>query len=127
MNTLILTLALLVPSQQNEAAYVKFYGELLPSGNRYLQKRLSDGSECDVLTDTHAWEIDFAEKWAEAIGQSLHYAEITNKKPGIVLITDNGKDWQCLVRCARLCGKLGIELRVYPKQSDEFLEKYMKK
>jgi hypothetical protein len=31
-------------------------------------------------------EFDWAEKWAEAVGQSLHYARMTGKRPGIVLI-----------------------------------------
>ena len=35
---------------------------------------MKDGTRCDILTSTHAIEVDFAKKWAEAIGQSLNYA-----------------------------------------------------
>ena len=42
-----------------------------------------DGTRCDILTDTHAIEVDFADKWAEAIGQSLKYATQTGKKAGM--------------------------------------------
>ena len=37
---------------------------------------MKDGTRCDILTATHAIEVDFAKKWAEAIGQSLNYAII---------------------------------------------------
>ena len=47
---------------------------------------MPDGTRCDILTDTHAIEVDFADKWAEAIGQSLNYAMQTGKKAGIVLV-----------------------------------------
>jgi len=43
---------------------------------------LSDRTRVDCLTDTHAIEIEFANKWKEAIGQSLHYSLMTGKKTG---------------------------------------------
>ena len=49
---------------------------------------LEDKSKVDCLTDTHAYEVDWADgmKVYEAIGQSLYYASQTNKKPGIILL-----------------------------------------
>ena len=47
---------------------------------------MPDGTRCDILIDTHAIEVDFADKWAEAVGQSLNYAIQTGKKAGIVLV-----------------------------------------
>jgi len=47
---------------------------------------LPDRTRVDCLTDKHAIEYDFGKKWAEAIGQSLHYAMHTGKRAGIVLI-----------------------------------------
>ena len=40
---------------------------------------MKDCTRCDILTATHAIEVDFARKWAEAIGQSLNYAMHTGK------------------------------------------------
>ncbi len=50
--------------------------------------RLTDSSRIDCLTDTHAYETDWADglKVYESIGQSLYYAAETNKKPGILLL-----------------------------------------
>jgi hypothetical protein len=55
--------------------------------------RLPDAARIDCLTDTHAIEFDFADKWAEAIGQALYYASQTGRRAGIVLIIrGDGKD-----------------------------------
>ena len=50
--------------------------------------RLPDRSRVDCLTDTHAYEADWADglKVYESIGQSLYYAAETGKKPGILLL-----------------------------------------
>lgn len=53
--------------------------------------RLPDGTRADCMTDTHAIEYDFANKWDEAIGQSLNYAFQSNKRAGIVLIIEKRK------------------------------------
>lgn len=53
---------------------------------------LKDLTRVDIVTDTFAIEVDFAKKWAESIGQSLHYGLVLNKKPGILLLVDGHKD-----------------------------------
>jgi len=48
----------------------------------------------DILTADYAIEVEFANKWKQAIGQSLWYGLQTNKTPGIVLVkkaTDQNK------------------------------------
>ena len=68
--------------------------------NKYCEGQLEvvliDKTRCDCLTDTHAIEYDFANKWAESLGQALHYSRIANKKPGIVLILEKETDWKHL-------------------------------
>jgi hypothetical protein len=51
-----------------------------------MEVLLQDGTRCDIITKTHAIEVDFADKWAEAIAQSLGYARQNNKKEGIYSI-----------------------------------------
>ncbi len=50
-----------------------------------------DFTRVDCLTDTHAVEFDFANKWAESIGQDEHYAIMTGKHGKVVLILENTK------------------------------------
>lgn len=58
-----------------------------------LEHRLSDGTRVDCLTREYAVEVEYAPKWAEAVGQSLFYAKMTGRKAGIVLImTERGDE-----------------------------------
>ena len=49
----------------------------------------SDFTRVDCLTDIHAVEFDFANKWAESIGQALHYSHMTGKRAKVVSILEN--------------------------------------
>jgi len=84
---------------------------LAPKYNAKIEVRMRDGTRCDLLTPTHAIEVDYARKWAEGIGQALHYADLTGKKPGVVLLmTRKLTDWYAAVRISKLCGKYGVDL-----------------
>lgn len=50
-----------------------------------------DYTRVDCLTDKYAVEFDFANKWAESIGQALHYQRMTGKKAKVVLILEDPK------------------------------------
>ena len=54
--------------------------------------RLPDRERVDCLLDQYAVEFDFSDKWAESIGQALLYANETGRRPGVVLISENGED-----------------------------------
>lgn len=56
---------------------------------RAIEYVLSDKTRVDCVTDTHAIEFDFANKWAEAIGQALFYGAMTHKRAGIVIIVED--------------------------------------
>lgn len=60
--------------------------------NGITEYKLKDRTRVDCLTKTHAIEHDFANKWAEAVGQSLHYARLTGKKAGIALIVEKSRE-----------------------------------
>lgn len=77
------------------------------------QFRTPDGSYVDVLTPTHAIEVDYGPKWKEAVGQALFYAITTEKQPGIILLV---RDWDrervYYLRCLAVCARHGIKLMV---------------
>ena len=61
--TFFLLLALPLFGKQSERYYQeKFAREI---GGR-VEVVMKDGTRCDILTATHAIEVDFAKKWAEA-------------------------------------------------------------
>lgn len=77
----------------------KFYqSEWCTDHNGQVEYILPDKTRCDCLTDEYALEFDFGPKWAEAIGQALHYSLWTSKKSGIVLILENKTDNKYWIR-----------------------------
>ena len=70
---------------ENEAYYSEKFCNEMSGQSEYV---LKDLSRVDCLTDTHAFEVDWAEgmKVYEAIGQSLYYSSETGKLPGILLL-----------------------------------------
>ena len=76
-----------------------------------MEQSLLDRTRVDCLTDEYAIEVDFAKKWAEAVGQSLYYALMTEKKPAIgIIVRDNKKDKRRLKRVERLADKYHIKI-----------------
>lgn len=61
---------------------------------------LEDGTKPDCITETHAVEFEFAgHKWYESGFQSLHYAMLSGKRAGVVMILKKSEDekyWQRL-------------------------------
>lgn len=78
--------------------------------NGETEVRLADGTRADCITKNYAVEVEFASKWAEAVGQSLHYADLAGKQPAILLIIERGKDWRYYNRLKRTARKEGIRL-----------------
>tara|TARA_R110000824_G_scaffold323606_1_gene510536 strand:+ start:284 stop:676 length:393 start_codon:yes stop_codon:yes gene_type:complete len=78
------------------------------------------GARCDVLTDTHAWEVEWMKKYNEAPGQAILYAALFNKKPGIILLS-KGEDRDSIyyLRCAVVCKSAGIDLQVVETDNKE--------
>ena len=74
---------------------------------------MPDGTRCDILTDTHAIEVDFADKWAEAIGQSLNYAMQTGKKAGIVLVLKYRGDEKHLERLMEMTRHCSMDIEIF--------------
>lgn len=82
-----------------------------------MEYKLFDNTRVDCLTKTYATEFDFANKWAESIGQSLYYAQETNKKPAVVLILEKDSDMIYYNRAKKLADNYNIQLW-YMKASD---------
>lgn len=95
----ILLLILFVLGSSDIIAAEKDYQHKYCKGQ--IEFVLPDRTRVDCLTEDHAIEYDFGKKWAEAIGQSLHYAMHTGKRAGIVLIIGE-KDSRFFRRCAAI-------------------------
>ena len=95
-------------SKHNEKYYqTKLCNEL----DGVMEQRLLDRTRVDCLTDEYAIEVDFSKKWAESVGQSLHYALMTGMKPAVVLIVrETKKDKRHMKRLEALAEKYDIKI-----------------
>ena len=77
-----------------------------------LEVVLPDKTRIDCLTSEYAVEVDFGHKWAEAIGQALHYAMWTGRRGGIVLILSPG-DERFLTRALHVVNHYNLPISVW--------------
>ena len=69
-----------------------------------------DRTRCDCLTNSHAIEFDFGKKWAESIGQALHYSIETGKRAGVVLILEKSGDYKYWSRLNTIIDHFGLPI-----------------
>lgn len=77
--------------------------------NAEIEHRLPDGSRVDILSPEYAIEVEWSDKWPEAIGQALWYAKATDRPAGIYLLLRNNHD-EDYIRCVAICRDLNIKL-----------------
>ncbi len=112
-----------LPSQAREAAWRDALSAEL---NGRHEVRI-EGGRVDVMTDTEVIELDWPHKWHEGLGQALHYAGATGKKPVLALISySQGPDRLRPQSRARFdmvekyCSQNGVRLIVlFPSQPRE--------
>ena len=82
---------------------------------------MGDRTRCDIVTATHAIEVDWSKTCAEAIGQSLNYSFQTNLRAGIILIMDTPTDTREAIRVNSIIRHydLPVTLWVIDKQNEE--------
>ena len=120
LGLLIATTLLLAGCSSPEKLNEKWYQErwCAKEGGE-AEVRLEDKTRCDCLTGDYAIEVDFARKWAEAIGQSLHYAKMTGEQAGILLIVEGTKDEKYLARLQNVIKYHNLPIKVWTTQQSE--------
>ena len=88
-------IAAATPSYSQSSQLESFYADIWCNAhNGMLEVATKKNTRIDCLTDKYAVEADFDEKWAEGLGQSLHYSAESGKRAAVLLIIQNhnGKD-----------------------------------
>jgi hypothetical protein len=75
----VLALTLLATSVAAAAAKDERHYQRQYCAGMELEHRLPSGGRIDCLSSEYAIEVDYADKWAEAIGPSLYYAGSTQR------------------------------------------------
>jgi len=80
---LLFSVAMFSQTKQRESYYQDKFAKIVGGETEVV---LSDGTRADIVTKNYAIEVDFADKWAESIGQALNYGRLLNKEAGILLV-----------------------------------------
>jgi len=105
---------LIAKRDHSEKYYQQLTCEMFDDGEAIMEYRLPDGTRVDCLTEDFAIEHDFADKWAESIGQCLYYAAMTGKRPGIILIMEDPlKDQKYLNRVLETISYHNLDITVW--------------
>ena len=85
------------------------------------------GGRVDLVTEEHAFEIEWANKWKESIGQALWYAVQTTKKPGIILILKDASQYKYFIQLNTALDYAGltdkVDVFLFPNDFKAFLKK----
>ena len=79
-----------------------------------VEVELPEGPRVDCLTPKYAIEMDFARKWPEAIGQSLHYSLLTGREAGIVLILKTPGETHHLKAAQKVIQHYNLPITLWP-------------
>ena len=104
-------------TRQRESYYQREFAKVIGGETEVV---LEDRTRCDIVTNNYAIEVDFAEKWAESIGQSLHYEEILGKQAGVLLVMEGTKDERFLDRLMPIAAKYGITVWTWDWTTDNW-------
>lgn len=75
----------------------------------------------DIVTDRYAIEVDWVANWHCALGQAIHYAHDTKKKPvmALCLRADEPLNEDLLAHIERVAQSVGVEVWVIKMTKDE--------
>ncbi len=107
---ILFSISALSQTRENEKYYQEAFADMIGGETEIT---LSDRTRVDVMTETHVFEVDFAAKWAESIGQSLHYQGMTGKQAGVLLVMKGYHDDRFLDRLMGVAAKHGIDVWVW--------------
>ena len=83
------------------------------SNGGVIEYRTKYGTYVDCLTEEYAIEVEFDYNWKESIGQSLHYAEATNKKPAVLIIKRAKSKKDYLLELNQTIDKFNLPITIF--------------
>ena len=74
---------------------------------------VSVSDQYDCLSEKYVIEFDYADKWYESIGESLHYALQTSRKACIVLIMEKESDVKYWIKLKKTIKHYSLPIDVW--------------
>ena len=94
----------------SEAEYQK---EWCAKHNGEIDYKTQEKTTVDCLTDTYSVELDYAEKWVQAMRKSRDHSLSTGKAPGVVLILQNSADEKHLFKLRQVVEKRRLGIKIW--------------
>lgn len=94
--------------EAKEGDYNRAYCLQLNGAIEAAYKQRNSRVRVDCLTAKYAIEVDWSDKWAESIGQSLNYGILTRRDAGVILICRRTKK-----TCANHIQRMKVTVRVH--------------
>lgn len=110
-----LCLFAVAPAQGDEASEI---AKLAKQYGLQSEVRMPDETRCDLLSATHAIEVEWAHKWKEAPAQAVLYSLWTGRKPAVVLLSAGREHKLDILRCRLVCERLSIAMRIIDATDD---------
>ena len=107
-----------------ETQWVQFIArDALASGKMQSEAVLFNRKRVDLLTRSHAIEADWGHKWCEGVGQSLYYAAVTGKRPGLLLLLKADGDYRYVEQALVVARSVEprIDVLAYDVRRQEFV------
>jgi len=85
--------------------------------------KTSMGTRADCVLDNYAVEVDFDTKWAEGLGQALHYSVEFDRPAAVLLIlkNHNGKDRSRYInRLQSTIDGLGLDVTIFTIETKDY-------
>ena len=82
--------------------------------------RTINATYVDCLITDYAVEVEFDNKWKESIGQSLHYAQATGKKPAILYVRRQKSRVDYYTQLIDAITHHGLDIRIYFINEEEY-------
>lgn len=94
-----------------------------------VEYRLPDGRKVDLYDRACgvAWEVEWAHKWEESIGQAIGYASVLDVDPGVVLLfkgKEDDEEWNQFQTAAEYLQGRGIPLKVKTERLRDLRERH---
>jgi hypothetical protein len=116
--------ALAMPALAQRAQVEDYYSEIWCTENGGTQEVYTDaGTRADCVFNDLVVEVDFDTKWAEGLGQALHYS-VEFDRPGAVLLivqNHNGDDRQRYIdRLQSTIDSLCLRIRIFVIETADY-------
>ena len=97
----------------NENMFTEVIGKELTLDTQCTAKHNGRRYQADLCGSKTVWEVEWGNKDYEAIGQSLTYAHIFKKNPGIIFLVYKGSHMKRIKTALPVLKKHNIEVMIY--------------